>query len=214
MPHAEFTIVLPEAVWIGDLTRQFPDATFRVLSAFPTDDAGYALVELIDDDVSSVVDAMAARDAVRSVEVVQRTEGRAVVQFETGELPLLLSIQQAQVPLELPMDVSDGEVALEFTAPHDRVSAFGHQLEALNIRHRLDRLYRSVEDARPLTDKQTELLLAALERGYYDTPRECTLTELAEDLDMAPSTVSETLHRAEEGIVKAFARDHLDADVE
>jgi predicted DNA binding protein len=48
------------------------------------------------------------------------------------------------------------------------------------------------------------LLRTAVERGYYDTPRRCTLTELAEALDMAKSTCSETLHRAEGKITKQF----------
>lgn len=39
---------------------------------------------------------------------------------------------------------------------------------------------------------------AVIERGYYDTPRRCTLTELADELDLAKSTCSERLHRAEE----------------
>jgi hypothetical protein len=40
--------------------------------------------------------------------------------------------------------------------------------------------------------------------GYYDTPRDCPLTELADELEIAKSTCSGTLHRAEETIVKRF----------
>jgi len=58
-----------------------------------------------------------------------------------------------------------------------------------------------------LTDRQRELLLAAVDAGYYDTPRECSLTDLATELDMAKSTVSETLHRAEGTIIEEFVAD-------
>ena len=214
MPRAELTIDFPEGIWIGDLSRTYSSARFRVLSAFSTADSGYGLLEITADDVDDVLRDMRAMSGVSAVEVVQHRDRRAVVQFETTELPLLLTIQRAQVPLELPLEVHDGTAALEFTAPHDRLSAFGDQLAALGISHTLERLYRSVEPADPLTEKQRDLLLAALDHGYYDTPRGTTLTALAEELDMAPSTVSETLHRAEETIVKAFVADDDHAPVE
>jgi predicted DNA binding protein len=62
-----------------------------------------------------------------------------------------------------------------------------------------------VETPELLTDQQRRLLVTAVEEGYYDTPRECTLTELAEAVDLAKSTASVTLHRAEERVIKEFA---------
>ncbi|WP_231185036.1 helix-turn-helix domain-containing protein [Haladaptatus sp. DYF46] len=35
-----------------------------------------------------------------------------------------------------------------------------------------------------------------MEKGYYDTPRRCSLTELAGELDVSKSTLSVVLHRA------------------
>lgn len=55
--------------------------------------------------------------------------------------------------------------------------------------------------------------MAAVEAGYYDTPRTCTLTELADEVGLAKSTCSEILHRAEEIIVKEFI-ENLPADIE
>jgi len=55
-----------------------------------------------------------------------------------------------------------------------------------------------------LTDRQRDLVVAAVQQGYYDTPRGSSLTELSDHLGMAKSTVSETLHRAEETVVKEF----------
>lgn len=57
---------------------------------------------------------------------------------------------------------------------------------------------------RPLTARQRELLSLAVERGYYDSPRECTLTELAEAAGVSPSSASATLQRAEGSVVKQF----------
>jgi len=214
MPRAEFAVDLPEGIWVGGLSRANPGTTMRVLSAFPDEESGYGLLEITADAIDAVLDGMQEADGVSDVAVVYRTGDRVVVQFGTTELPLLVTIQRAQIPLELPVEITDGTVALEITAPHDRLSAFGDQLDALGISYVLDRVYRSVEEEDPLTDRQADLLRSAIEHGYYDTPRSITLTALAGELDMAPSTVSETLHRAEETVVKTFASERLDVDVE
>lgn len=44
----------------------------------------------------------------------------------------------------------------------------------------------------------------AIQRGYYDTPRECSLTDLAAALEISKSTASVVLHNAEETIIKEF----------
>ena len=88
------------------------------------------------------------------------------------------------------------------------------KLKELDPSYTLKRLYDSVNDASPLSSTQREALLAAAEQGYYDTPRDISLIELAEELNTAESSLSGTLHRAEEIIVRTFVTDRLDADTD
>ena len=55
--------------------------------------------------------------------------------------------------------------------------------------------------ARPLTDRQREVLDVAVDRGYYEVPREATLDDLAAELGVAPSTVSDHLRKAESAVL-------------
>lgn len=48
-----------------------------------------------------------------------------------------------------------------------------------------------------LTERQREVLRAAYEAGYYDWPRSCTGTEVAEKLDITSATFSQHIHAAE-----------------
>ena len=75
------------------------------------------------------------------------------------------------------------------TTTQDRLSTLGDQL---------------------LTERQQGLVRTAVDAGYYNTPRECTLTELAEIVDIATSTASETLHRAEAKIITQFVEGGTD----
>jgi hypothetical protein len=210
MVRAEFTVDLPDGVWAGSISRAYPEATFRVLSALPGSESGFGLLEIRSEDLPAILDRMRDADALRSVETVYRSEDRVVLQFESTQFPLLVTVQQAQVPLEFPIELQDGHVTLSLTAPRDRISEFADQLHAVGVPHSLDRIYRAVDADDVLTDHQGELLRAALDRGYYDTPRDITLTELAEAVDAAPSTVSETLHRIEESVLKEYAAEQLD----
>lgn len=54
-----------------------------------------------------------------------------------------------------------------------------------------------------LTARQREVLLAAIERGYYEIPRETTTAELADSVGVERRTVEDHLRRAERKIVEA-----------
>lgn len=55
-----------------------------------------------------------------------------------------------------------------------------------------------------LSERQLEVLTAALELGWYEVPRRITLADLAKHLDLGRSTVSEHLVRAEGSIIRQF----------
>ncbi|WP_135304698.1 helix-turn-helix domain-containing protein [Haloarcula amylovorans] len=53
-----------------------------------------------------------------------------------------------------------------------------------------------------LTDDQLAILETAYNHGYFDVPRETSATDLAEELDVAQSTVSERLRTAERTLLE------------
>jgi predicted DNA binding protein len=54
-----------------------------------------------------------------------------------------------------------------------------------------------------LTARQREVFETAVERGYYEIPRLVNQRELAETLDLAPSTVDEHIRKAESRVLSA-----------
>ncbi|RLM75970.1 helix-turn-helix domain-containing protein [Halorubrum sp. Atlit-26R] len=55
-----------------------------------------------------------------------------------------------------------------------------------------------------LTDRQFDALAAAVECGYYESPRTASVEEVAERIGAAPSTASEHLRKAESAMMTAF----------
>jgi predicted DNA binding protein len=54
-----------------------------------------------------------------------------------------------------------------------------------------------------LTDSQREALLAAYERGYFDSPREASLEEVAADLEITQQSLSSRLRRGHRRLIAA-----------
>ncbi|GGL60095.1 helix-turn-helix domain-containing protein [Halocalculus aciditolerans] len=206
MPRVELVVTLPEPAWIGRISRAHSDAAFRVLSALPAPDGGVGLLELNGDDVDPLLAAVEAAD-LRDVSVLRRLDESALVQFETESPMLLRATQSSGVPLEFPFHIRDGEAHWTFTVSHDRLADLRTELDARGFDYRLDGVRGANQTEDALTDHQREVVLAALDAGYYEQPRDCSLTELAAELDVAKSTLSGVLRRAEAALVRAYADD-------
>lgn len=53
-----------------------------------------------------------------------------------------------------------------------------------------------------ISDPQREILLLASERGYFDVPRQASLTDLADELDVSSQAASERLRRGLDSLVE------------
>lgn len=91
---------------------------------------------------------------------------------------------------------------MELIASHKRLSKYTDELAAAGIPYRVLSLTQSYDSSELLTDRQLQTITEAVEYGYYDTPRGCTVTELAVSFDIHKSAASRLLHRDESRIVK------------
>lgn len=208
MPTATLTIELPENVWVGRISRRYPDAQIRVLAAVASKEDGVVMVEFRAEDLDALVSDVRAAEDVGDVVVLEQSKGAVLAQVETSSAVLLNHVQQSGIPIEMPFTASDGETVWDLTTSHERLSKLGDLFSADGIPFTVDSITHDLDRSDLLTDAQLEVLTAAIQEGYYDTPRCCTQTELAEKIGYAKSTCSETLHRAEERIVKQFIEQH------
>lgn len=72
---------------------------------------------------------------------------------------------------------------------------------------RLRRKDVSEEVGDGLTDPQRQALVRAHEMGYFEVPRRASLADVAEELDITASSLSERLRRAQEYLIDATVRD-------
>lgn len=216
MARAELGVTLPEDTWPGRASRAHPTATLSVLSVLPTDEGGVALVSVQSRNAPAVVEAIQRDDDVTEVELQRSLEtvNEAVLCVETTDPRLLGALQESRLPVEHPVRIADGEATITVAGARERLSMFVEALEAIGIQVDVRYVHESLDAEEFLTDGQRDLLAAAIDAGYYDTPRGSTLTELADQRGIAKSTASERLHRAEGKVLKRFARESLGVGVD
>ncbi|MFA9504328.1 helix-turn-helix domain-containing protein [Natrinema sp. H-ect1] len=207
MPRATLSISLPDGIWIRDVSRTHSEAVFEIVTALAGEQAGIALLNLTTDDPLPILTAIEQRSDVVDVELLWKQEETALLQVEATSPPLLLPLWQAGVPIRLPFSIQNGEATWELVTSSSRFSALGEALEAAGIEYTLESVAEigTTQADRLLTDRQQEVMATALEAGYYATPREATLTDVADRLNVSKATCSDVLHRAEGSIISWFA---------
>lgn len=205
MPHVKLTLTIPESLWISEITTDHPEATFRVLAATANTATGVARIEIHGAEPKAIGEKIHRYDSVTDVTVFDVDANRIRMQVETTVPVILTSLQDAGVPIEMPFEVQDGKMTIETMIPQRNLTALGETLDQFGISYTVEWIKQEMDSESLLTPRQQWLLEEAIDRGYYDSPRKSTLVELAEELDLAKSTCSEILHRAEEGVLKEYS---------
>ncbi len=112
--------------------------------------------------------------------------------------------RELQLMRRFPFSIRAGEASWVVVAPQSKVHLL---LDRLRERVPMARL-ESVRHADPLappgglTPRQADLLRKALAAGYFEVPRKITLTDLAKNLGMAASSLSEALAIVEKKLLE------------
>lgn len=187
---------------LTDFSADHPNEEFKILSSRPTEDGLLGIVEAETADPAALIRCYEEAPEVSSYEVVHADEQAVLIQYVIPEpAPHRAASAAGNLP-RYPLVVRDGWVTTELITSHDRLSQYRDGLEAADIPYELISVTQSSNPVELLTDRQYRFVIEALERGYYDTPRRCSLTELATALEVSKSTASVVLHRVEETILK------------
>ncbi|QGN07738.1 transcriptional regulator [Halorhabdus sp. CBA1104] len=227
---------------VADTLAEFPDAHIRSLSLHATDERLWRVdhasgspdaLDAIEDTFKSTdyyADCLATDDcgASQTMDVLDRSAETLVLYSYWERTPVCVSVPH------LALDhLGDG---LLFDTRHEGrhytwrlihsgtgdVAAFFDALEAAVgdcAEMEMLRTGATAEPGRGVDDESTGLsgeqeaaLRAAVEHGYYETPRELDVSELADHLDVPRSTLTYRLRRAEDSLAKAYVADETRPD--
>lgn len=127
-----------------------------------------------------------------------------LLEFDVREAPDMTGACVDDLLLCGAVDVDDGGFTFDVAGPQAAIAETVGAYEAAGADVRLETLREYEPDARPLdalTARQREVLEVAFEMGYFDVPRATPTADVAAELDLDASTVSEHLQRAERNLL-------------
>lgn len=200
---AEFTIPADEFP-LGSIFEDYPDVQVELERVIPTKSAlvPYFWVRGLGEAAEEDVEASFERHAdVESIERIDDVQGNYLIRVEWGAdyEGILEAIIETDVVLLTGVGTAE-EWTLELrAAEREDISAF----ETYCREHSLPVTLRSIQSltehdqrcAYDLTDPQREALELAYECGYYATPSETTLEEMASDLGITGQSLGSRLNR-------------------
>ncbi|MDS0282632.1 helix-turn-helix domain-containing protein [Haloarcula onubensis] len=156
---------------------------------------------------------MAASPSVHRYMLSGEERWMAVSQFEPTEpvRRILAWQRRADVVVETPIRFGDGgSQTVTFLGDDSAFRAIFDAAETAAFDLEVVQTGEYDPDARwftrSLTNRQADVLAAAVDVGYYRAPREATQEDVAEAVGLAPSTVGTHLRKIEAKVFEALAR--------
>lgn len=166
----------------------------------------------VEGDIDVYTEALRSVDRIREFEVTRIDEtGHYVLLTQrrnTVDDAMFAPLQRTGVVVVPPIDFRPNGIArltvIGTVEPlRDALAGFPERIETTVLRIGEYDWRQDLFDP-GLTDRQFDALAAAVEEGYYESPRETTVEAVAERIDAAPSTASEHLRKAESAVMAAF----------
>ena len=194
---------------LGRPLQNVPNATVTFEQLVPTTDAVFPYVWVYTDEAEAFERHLLEDPAVDTATVVYQDGEKVLYNIEwysnTDGFLACLSESEATV-LEAHGSATSWEFEHRFGS-HETLSAFQQTCLEQDVSLSVERLLtKSVVDspAQKLSQCQYETIELALERGYFDVPRRCTMVELSEELGISDQAVSARLRRAMKALSEQF----------
>lgn len=210
MKRIQFSATYPER-FVHPLHRKIVEETSirraELLMWTPTEDA--TTLFWCDGDRDATRTVVEAIDSLLVSHLVEETDGTyAFLQQDDYEFSaaLLETIAGSQVIFLPPVVFLDtGKVQFEAVGEPPALSTFHDDLSEL-AELTIEQVHEFEREPSPssLTDRQRAALDAAVSVGYYELPREGTVSDIAHVLDCSTSTAGELVRKAEAAVVQNY----------
>lgn len=204
MQHARFRIRLPENTWIAGVSEEYPRSTFRLLSGLKTGEIAVELGEILTEQPANIRQSIRAQRAIDQVVELVATNNKLLIKYESTDTGLYSFAEGLELPLQFPIVVRNGWYRFALTGTRTEFERVRDRLDEADCRFELLSVVGEPRDSDLLTDRQREVLTAAVQRGYFSVPRNCTLSDLAVQFGADESTLSGVLRRGQDRVLTAY----------
>jgi predicted DNA binding protein len=204
MPRVRITVNNPPRNWLTQLSNSHPDDEFRVLAAYSSEDDTVGILEVHTRNPDSVLNQLCEADGLHSFERMDADDDALLIEYHTPEPEIQALVFKSGVVPHYPIVYRDGTVTVTRAISHEQLADLTEAFEDAGVDYDIGFLVQNLCSESILTDRQRQFIDEAVNQGYYESPRRCSLTELAAEMDVHKTTASDILHRAERRIITEF----------
>ena len=198
----EATFTVPSDQFpLGTVFNQLPDVTIDIERIIPARDVVIPYFWVRGTKVDDIESAFTEHPGVKEIRLVDSVEDEYLLRVEWAldYDDVLTTLTETEVPL-IEATGTNQQWTFEIRGD-DRsdIAEFQQRCHELDIPIMLTELHAltpvEMASEAALTDTQQEALVLAYERGYFESPREVTMTDLGEELDISQQAVASRLRR-------------------
>ena len=203
---------------LRDAVSSVPGLAVVVEQLYVTEDDEIRLLFWAEDgDYAAFEAALDADPTATNRKVLAATESRRLYRVDLTEYGRQRTAYPGWgdldiVPLHLHLDDDEWDARMQIP-DRETLARYRKRCEELGLSFELESIYEVADgpgegaDA-TLSSSQREAIEIALEAGYFEVPREATLAEVADELDISSQALSERLRRG----MRALAERAVQAD--
>lgn len=215
-----------EGCWTERFNAAFPRVSASIVFSHPFADSSSTIIEVRNADereVDDIVDWLGDHPVIAASELQQYASNQqtALISLQADYTdsetePLMNVIRRHDCFPISSAEIKNGREHGTFLVSsteqmkslYTELSEYGpvtvKSLTELDITHPLSDLTEITQQITDLSPRQREVLLLAIREGYYDSPKQCSVDDLAELDDACMSTVAEHLRLAEMKLIQAM----------
>lgn len=203
--QVKFNITVPKTKWLAKINKKYPELTFNILSKFLlNNNIGNTLFQIKGPTIKNFLSDFKKISNSLTYQILFEGDDFVLLNIKTEDPLILTALMKTQLLLMYPLTVKNGIVEVKVIAERSKIDQFLLKLEHKTITFSI-RSIGYYHGTRLLTQKQNQILQIANKKGYYDIPRKISLSNLAKELNISPSALSETFRR----IHKKISINHL-----
>ncbi len=201
-------VTLPTGLWLQALTAAHPDVHAEVMDRMELGNGLTMLeVQLPPSQGRGWSEEIRGLPGVHDLELIDAAGGAQIFRVTFRGRTFLPLLKELKLLRHFPFPVQEGVATWTVVGPEGRVREMLKKLQRQASGVRVEAVHHGpVPRGSPLlTPRQQEILHRAMVEGYFDVPRRISLTDLAQRIGVAISTLSVTLAVIEKKILEGRA---------
>jgi hypothetical protein len=200
----KFKFNIPENKLLSILSKKYPNFSFHILSMLPiSKNQGNNIVNIEGKDVLSIISDLKKSFPNLAYTILFSSKLTLLINITMPEPFILENLVKIGIPLQYPVTISNGIANVSLVTERTKIDKFLTELEKISIDFSIKEIgnYRKTDI---LTAAQRNVLTKAYDDGYFEIPRKKSMTNLAKDLGIKTSSLSEMFRRIFKRLTQEF----------